>query len=149
MRLAVIGKHFIEVTEEDLATLTPPTEKIHILKISFDFPTKEKLYHVLNTYDETYRFIIDKYVDFYNKFFLLNKKKYYVENTKKDGLVTFFKRNNKVCFNFTVLNINMQQYCIQNLQDILPNVEVIVLDENLFSILEKDLQNWHGDVIIK
>ena len=149
MRLAIKGKHFVEVTEEDLATLTSPIEKVHLLKISFDFPTKEKLYHVLNTYEDTYRFIIDKYVDFYNKFFLFNKKKYYVENTKKDGLVSFFKRNNKVCFNFTVLNINMQQYCIQNVQDILSNAEVIILDENLLGILDKDLQSWSGDVIVK
>lgn len=119
------------------------------MKLNFECPTKDKLNYVLNTYKETYRYIVDNYIKFYNEYFKENHKKYYVENTTKDGIVTFFKRNNKTCFNFTVLNQNMKLFCYQNIFEILNNTEVVVVNEDIFEILELNLRKWHGDVILK
>lgn len=100
-------------------------------------------------YNDTYRFIIDNYIKFYNEYFKSKQKKYYVENTKNDSLITFFKRNNKVCFNFTILKNDIFEFCIKNVADILSNTEVIIVNNNILDLVDFDIYNWNGDIIIK
>jgi hypothetical protein len=64
-----------------------------------------------------------------------------MNNEETNGLLSFFRKNNKVLLNFTCLNESETQYILCNMNDTLRNVEVILLNNALKGMLEDEL---HG-----
>jgi hypothetical protein len=132
MKLTEIGKDIISVDEKNYCEYT--SNKIHIIKLDFHEPNYMKLQSVFKNYKKTNRFIIEDNIRTYNSLLKNVSKKYYVMNTLKNSLISFFKRNNKVVLN--VNNLTNHDYIFINdfnvLSDILNNLEVIILDELMF-----------------
>ena len=104
MLLTKPGRDIIKISDEDYDNNYIKTKsKVHLIKLSFVNPTFEKLEWVVNNYRTTNRYIISDNIRIYNAFFKRTNKKYYVENDKLNGLITFFRKNNKILFNVTNL----------------------------------------------
>lgn len=103
---------------------------------------------VLHMFFSTYRFIIEDNVRFYNYYFKEAQKKYYVENPKNTKLLTYARRNNKLCWNFSSLSDTEMKWALENLQDILANVEVAKATYPFYISNKEILDNWSGDLIL-
>lgn len=151
MRLTKTGTDYIEISEENLDTLKSPKNKVHIIKLNFEEPNEDKCNRVLSKFNKTNRFVIEDNIRFYNFYFKDTHKKYYVENTNKDNLITFFRRNNKILFNFCkapeiVDDLFLFDYVFL---DVLKNVEVIKVTRSQYNIIIDYLKKWNGNVIIE
>jgi len=62
MKLTQIGTDIITVDESNYKEWC--SKKIHIIKLAFKDPTKDKIYKVFDNYNKTNRFIIDDNVRF-------------------------------------------------------------------------------------
>jgi hypothetical protein len=102
--------------------------------MNFEFPTERKIKKVFEMYSDTNRFIITaNNIKLYNDIFKQTKKKFYVENTEDNILITFLRRNNKILLNFNNIRYSIKIVLLQNLLlDILRNVEVIRLNKEDF-----------------
>jgi hypothetical protein len=108
--------------------------------LNFDKPTFDKVNRVLEKFNYTNRFIIEDNIKFYNDI-LKNNKKYYVENNSEQGLISFFKKNNKVLLNFNTLTSEERIFVKNNIEDVLKNVEVLRMDRSDLKSLEEELKN--------
>jgi len=72
-----------------------------------------------------------------------------MNNEETNGLLSFFRKNNKVLLNFTCLNESETQYILCNMNDTLRNVEVILLNNALKGMLEDELHGWNGNVLLQ
>lgn len=99
---------------------------MHLIKLDFSHPTKEKVKTVINHFPHTNRYVVSNNIKFYN-YMLKNNKKYYVENEKGDSLVSFFKKNNKILLNMNNLTNVELQFIMNDIHDVLNNVEVIFI----------------------
>jgi hypothetical protein len=137
MKLTETGRDIISVDETNYQNFT--SNKIHIIKLDFLNPNYQKLQDVFKNYKKTNRFIIDDNIRTYNSLLKNVSKKYYVMNTPKAPLISFFKKNNKVVLN--IHNLTDHDYVFVNnftvLSDILNNLEVIIMDEQM---LEKNYE---------
>lgn len=106
--------------------------------MGFRSPTEEHIEKVLRKFPNTNRFIIEDNVRFYNSV-LRNRKKYYIENTPGTGLISFFKKNNKVLLNMSRLSTLDKEFVLANIQDVLRNCEVIRVDKETLNDLEQEL----------
>lgn len=149
MKIAYVGTDYIEVNESNIDEFVD-REKIHLIKLNFNEPTKELILEVLEKYPNTNRFVISNNVKIYNDVLKETIKKYYIENVETTKIITFFRKNNKILFNFNNVNKKVREFLLDNfLFDILKNVEVIRLDKYSFANKESVLQNWHGNVILE
>lgn len=147
MKITHSGSDFIIINENNIDDFCH-LEKIHIIKLDFEEPTKTKIDRVLNTYKNTNRFIIGNNIKFYNDILKNTSKKYYIENIENNKLISFFRKNNKVVFNFNILNKEIKDFLLDNLLfDILKNVEVIYLDKDMIDKKYSILSNWSGNII--
>lgn len=151
MKITKIGSDFISIDEEnidDSRLLNIP--RVHLIKLNFLNPTKQKVERVLDLYHETNRFIIEDNIKIYNYILRSTNKKYYIENTPGARLISFFRKNNKVLVNFNNLNLFERQFLLSEVcfEDVLKNTEVIMLDRPSFDEKKTVLQNWSGNVII-
>jgi hypothetical protein len=101
-------------------------EKIHLIKLAFEEPTTDKVEQVLDRFPSTNRFIISDNIKFYNDV-LRSRKKYYVENGNGIGLISFFKKNNKVLLNLQNLTSEERSFVKNNIRDVLRNLEAIYI----------------------
>jgi hypothetical protein len=136
-----IGSDYIEINEDNITDFVEK-EKIHLIKMNFEEPTEELIMKTLELYPNTNRFVISNNIKLYNDVLKNTPKKYYIENTENTKIITFFKKNNKVLFNFNNVNKKVKEFLLDNfLFDILKNVEVIVIDKNSYINKETVLQN--------
>jgi len=149
----VVGKDYIEIDEKNWDSEEfLQIRKIHIIKMNFLKPTAVKINNVISKYPNTNRFVVDNNIKIYNSVLKNTIKKYYVENTKNDSnnIISFFRRNNKILFNFNNLSNIVKKIYLDNIlfYDILNNVEVIRMDEEIFQSKLEILKKWNGNVII-
>lgn len=151
MIITKAGVDIINVVDSDFTENNIfSTEKVHLIKLLFDEPTDEKVDWVLKSYPMTNRFIIQDNIKFYNWYFKNNNKKYYVENGYNAGLISFFKKNNKVLLNFHKLRYDIKAFIMRNyiFRDLLKNLEIIEMSSDDFEEKADVLSNWNGNVVI-
>ena len=153
MKLTIAGKDVISIDESNIDRYKLEASKgikFHVIKLNFDDPTKEKVDDVLRSFDNTNRFIISDNVKFYNGHLKYVGKKYYVQNTSSENIISFFRKNNKVLCDFTRMAMSVASFLLENsLEDILRNCEIIIIDENTMSTHAALLKSWPGNVIIR
>ena len=150
MKLTQIGSDYIIVNETNLKDeKLVNIPRVHLIEMAFEDPTKEKVDAVFALYPKTNRFIIADNIRFYNGILKNTSKKYYVKNTTGIGLISFFRKNNKVLLDITSLEDSERKLILgQLLPDVLKNVEVIKLSQSDFAICKTVLETWDGNVII-
>lgn len=128
MVITEIGRDIISLNEDNY--LEKIKHKIHIINLKFKSPNRDKMDVVLENFNKTNRFIISDNIKFYNNYLRNTNKKYYVLNNVNDGLITFFKKNNKVILNTFNLTDAERIFLYNNdfLIDVLCNLEVIITD---------------------
>ena len=151
MKVTRIGSDFISIDEDNLddeKLLSIP--RVHIIKLNFLKPTKQKVERVLDLYYMTNRFVIEDNIKIYNYILRSTNKKYYIENTPGARLISFFRKNNKVLVNFNNLNLFERQFLLSEVcfEDVLKNTEVIMLDKSSYDEKKEVLKGWSGNVII-
>ena len=122
--------------------------KKHLIRLDFNDPTEEDVLYVFSTYPDTNRFIISNNIRFYNDIFRNTTKKYYVENTTSDHIISFFKRNNKCILNLENLTPKERQFILEHLIDVLQNLEVIIMSKEDLFRNEEILRAWNGNVLL-
>ncbi len=147
MKIAKVGIDYLEI-DEDVLSLDKPSEKVHLIKLKFKEPRKEKIDSVIMKYNDTNRFIIEDNIKYYNSILKTVNKKYYIENDRSQKIITFFKKNNKVLLNFLLLSDDELMYVINNIGDVLYNTEVIKINKAMLESLKKTLNEWNGNVIL-
>lgn len=152
MKTTQLGSGYLEIDEDFLNMIIEPVEeKIHLIKLKFKEPNQEKILTTFKLFPKTNRFIVSDNIRVYNSIFKATMKKYYVENQYLDNnIISFFKKNNKICFNFTkIINSDIKKFILDELlEDILKNVEVIKVNDIIFKKYHSILKNWYGNVII-
>jgi hypothetical protein len=150
MKLTAVGTDYITINEENLRDenmLKIP--RVHLIELSFQDPTREKIEAVLTLYSKTNRFVISDNIRIYNALLKETAKKYYVQNTVGLGLISFFRKNNKVLLDTTALTEQEKSFVFDvMLQDILRNIEVIKLSKGDFEKCKSKLEPWEGNVIV-
>ncbi len=151
MRLTKIGQDYVVVNEDNLKDpdlLDIP--RIHLIKMSFIEPTKEKIEAVLQLFPRTNRFVIDREIKIYNDALKYTAKKFYVENRVGASIISFFRKNNKVLVNFNRLRALEREFLLSDfvLPDMLRNVEVIQLTKTDFDKVYRMVDGWDGNVVI-
>ncbi len=151
MKLTIPSRDVIKVNDDDFNNdeIVNTNDKVHLIKFEFEEPTKEKVDWVLRSYPSTNRFIIEDDIRFYNDLLKVTAKKYYIENKENVGIITYFRKNNKVMLNFLNLLKEEREFFLEYLLfDILKNVEIIVLDETNIRNYYQTLKKWSGNVIV-
>lgn len=151
MRITKIGTDFITIDEDNLYDeKLKSIPKVHLIKFNFFAPTEEKVKKVIDFYPRTNRFVVDNNIRDYNSILKWTNKKYYVENTEKSKFISFFRKNNKILLNFLRLNPLEKQFILNNcFEDVLRNLEVVLIDLDIFNSNETLLRLWNGNVIIQ
>jgi len=151
MRLTQIGTDYITIDEDninDQNLLNIP--RVHLIHLCFFNPTKDKIMRVVRNYPKTNRYVIGDNIRTYNYVFKNTSKKYYVMNQPDTGIISFFRRNNKVLMNFQNLNVFEQQFILGvAFEDVLRNLEVIMIDKDSFEEKKEVLEKWNGNVIVQ
>ena len=145
------GSDIIVITDQDYDNNKQVEEKIHLIRLAFGVPTMEKMGWVIDTFYKTHRFVIDsEHIRFYNGFFKRTNKKYYVINDKNtNGLVSFFKKNNKVLLDITALSEFDRMYVLNvAFNDILKNTEVIIISHNDYLSHLDELNMFNGNCVV-
>jgi hypothetical protein len=150
--ITIPGRDIIVVNEQSFEDNVSYDYKVHLIRLMFDNPTDEKMLWVTNTFKKTNRYVIDtQHIRYYNYYLKRTNLKYYIINTKSDwtGIVSFFKKNNKVLFDITKLS-EFDRMFVMNvaLIDILSNTEVILIGKNDYSLMLDIFNQWKGDIII-
>ena len=150
MKLTKIGTDYIVIDENNLydkQLIGLP--RVHIIKLNFNDPTEEKVKKVISLYPKTNRFVVCDNIRIYNNILRVTSKKYYIENIpNRVGLITFFRRNNKVLLNFLNLSSMEREFVIYSLSDVLRNVEVVIVDKETFESCMDVFNSWNGNAII-
>ena len=151
MRLTQIGRDYVLINEGNLNnTDLIEIPRIHLIKLSFEVPNKEKIESVLRLYPKTNRFVIDNNIKVYNDVLKYSVKKFYVENRVGANVISFFRKNNKVLVNFNRLRDIEREFLLSEfvLPDMLRNVEVIQITRSDFDKNYNYFKVWDGNVII-
>ena len=150
MKITKMGTDFVRINELTMADeYITSIPRIHIIKLDFKEPTTEKVEFVLRTFSSTNRFVIDNNIRFYNGILRQTNKKYYIANTEEDRLITFFKRNNKVLLDTTILNPLEKAFVFSvALQDVLFNTEVMIVKEKHYKENPEVFNRWSGNLIL-
>ncbi len=151
MRVTTVGSDYIRIDEqniEDRKLLGIP--RVHLIKLDFEKPTELKVKKVIDLYPKTNRFVVDENIKTYNAILKGTNKKYYVENIMGSGVISFFKKNNKVLVNFNNLSEAEKKFLLSDdcFEDVLKNAEVILLDKPIYETKMKQLEIWSGNVIV-
>jgi len=148
----VPGRDVIKVTDEDFINNTPNiSSKVHIIKLDFNNPDDTKMEWVMSKFYSTKRFIIDNTnIKYYNYYLRRTNHKYYIINNNVwDGLISFYKRNNKVLLDITLLSESEKSFVLGiSLNDILQNTEVITISSDDYQAVKNVIDKWRGNCII-
>lgn len=151
--ITVPGKDIIVVNERTMAEDKTYDYKVHLVRLSFESPNDDKMQWVVQTFRKTNRYVVDiGHIRYYNYYLKRTNFKYYIINTPSTwrGLVTFFKRNNKVLLDLTKLSLFERQFVLQvSLKDVLSNVEVLLMDREDYNEHIETFTQWKGDIILK
>jgi hypothetical protein len=150
MKITKMGSDYVCVDELSMADESlQKIPRIHLIKLDFKAPSREKVEFVLKTFRSTNRFVIDDNIKFYNDILRNTNKKYYISNTEEDKLITFFKRNNKVLLDTTRLGILEKSFVFSvALEDVLANTEVIIVQQKYYKENPGPYNNWSGNLIL-
>ena len=150
MKITSVGSDYICISEVNLADQSLlKIPRIHLIKLNFKEPTREKVEYVLNTFKDTNRFVVDSHVKFYNSILRNTNKKYYIANQEGDTIITFFKRNNKVLLDTTRLSPLEKAFVFAvALEDVLNNTEVVIVPEKKYRENPGPYNNWSGNLIL-
>jgi hypothetical protein len=151
MKITSMGTDFISIDENNLDDENlSRIPKIHLIKLNFFKPTKQKVEDVIENFPTTNRFVIIDNIRIYNYILKETNKKYYIENNPNSDIISFFRKNNKVLINFNNLNTFSKQFLLSDgvFEDVLKNTEVIMIDKSIFNEKRNVLKNWPGNVII-
>lgn len=151
MKITKVNTDYIIVDEKNVGESSLLNmEKIHLLKLNFAEPTREKIQNVLLAYPRTNRFVISNNIKIYNEVLKTTTKKYYVENEKGAALISFLRKNNKILLNFNNLRDFELSFLLEDdiIYDILRNLEVIMINRNIYNKFSKVFQTWDGNIII-
>ena len=152
MKFTKTGTDFITISEDNLKDNNLLSiSKIHIIKLDFNEPTREKVNEVMMLYPKTNRYVISRFIRIYNSILKNTAKKYYVENNITDSFISFMRKNNKILFNINKLNDHDRKFVLSDniIIDLLKNVEVVQLRQEHFDMFEHIFINWNGNVIIE
>ena len=151
--ITIAGKDIIVVNEDSFNNDVSYNYKVHLVRLSFDDPTDEKMEWVLHTFRKTNRYVIDiDHIRYYNYYLKRTNLKYYIINTISAwrGLVSFFKRNNKVLLDITKLSLFEKQFVLNvSLDDVISNTEVLLMDKEDYTAHLETFNRWKGDIILK
>lgn len=146
------GQDIIVITDDDFNKQKTTEEKIHLIRLNFEDPTIDKMNWVIDAFYKTHRYVIDSTdIRFYNGFFKRTNKKYYVINDQStNGLISFFKKNNKVLLDITALSEFDKMYVLNvAFMDVLRNTEVIIISKNDYTDHLEELNMYNGNCIIQ
>lgn len=148
MKITILGKDLINIREGIKISNYDYNEKVHLIKLSYENPTIEKMDNIMNTFPKTNRFIIDDNIRFYNYYFKNRYKKYYVSNKNGTQLISFFKKNNKVLLDVTKLDEFEAQFVLNVcLEDVLENIEVMLIQKEDYERRLETFNEWKGNLI--
>lgn len=150
--ITVPGKDIIVVDEQSYENNVSYDYKVHLIRLKFDNPNDDKMRWVIDTFKKTNRYVIDTInIRYYNYYLKRTNLKYYIINIEFDwrGIVSFFKKNNKVLFDITKLS-DFERLFVMNvaLEDVLANAEVILISKEDYTDKQKVFEQWKGDIII-
>ena len=151
MRITNKGTDYIVIDEETIKNKEfQSIPRVHLIKLDFEKPTDSKIRNVLELFPKTNRYVIEENVKTYNNILKYTNKKYYVENPPGCGVITFFKKNNKVLVNFNNFSDIDKTYLLEGtvFEDVLKNTEVIMIDQEWYDHYKTVLESWSGNVII-
>jgi hypothetical protein len=151
MKITVKGTDFVIINEQNLDELFDRAEqKIHLIKLYFDEPTKEKILSVVNTFTKTNRYVISNNIKIYNDILKTTGKKYYIENEKNTNLISYLRKNNKILLNFNNLRQNELDLLLDEkiLLELLRNVEVIKIKQDTYDKYNNIFNSWDGNIIL-
>ena len=151
MRETKIGTDYIVIDEESINDeQLQKIPRVHLIKLDFERPTDSKVRKVLDLFPKTNRYVINDNIKLYNNILKYTNKKYYIENSIGDPVITFFKKNNKVLLNCNHLSDLDKEYLldIAVFEDVLKNTEVIIIDQENYEKFKLVLENWSGNVVI-
>lgn len=151
--ITVPGRDIVVVNEESLVDDKDYNYKVHLVRLAFRNPTDDKMEWVLQTFRKTNRYVIDtSHIRYYNYYLKRTNIKYYIINTNEtwQGLISFFKRNNKVLLDITQLSVFERQFVLSvALEDVLANTEVLLMDREDYTEHLEVFNQWKGDIILR
>lgn len=152
MKITRIGKDYITINEQNVPTTDERrNNKIHLIKLNFEEPTKEKILFVVDTFQKTNRYVISNNIRVYNDVLKNTGKKYYIENRTGVNLISYLRKNNKILLNFSNLREFEREFLANKsiLDDVLKNVEVIQMKKSIYNDSLSLLNYWDGNVILE
>ena len=152
MKITRIGKDYITINEQNVPTTDERrNDKIHLIKLNFEEPTKEKILFVVDTFQKTNRYVISNNIRVYNDVLKHTGKKYYIENRTGVNLISYLRKNNKILLNFSNLREFEREFLANKsiLDDVLKNVEVIQMKKSIYNDSLSLLNYWDGNVILE
>jgi len=152
MKIAYIGKDYLTIDEKNVVSIAENnTEKIHLIKLNFTDPTKEKILSVVNVFSKTNRYVICNNIRIYNDVLKYTGKKYYIENIPGSNFISYLRKNNKILLNFSNLREIERTFLLNTtiMEDILKNVEVIQVSKSIYNANINVFNIWDGNIIIE
>jgi hypothetical protein len=152
VKLTKIGIDYFVVDEKNVGESSLLNiDKIHLIKLNFAEPTREKIQDVILAYPRTNRFVISNNIKLYNDTLKATTKKYYVENERGASLISFLRKNNKILLNFNALRDYELAFLTKEeiLYDLLRNIEVIQVDKFIYTDFAKIFNSWDGNCIVQ
>ena len=157
MRITKIGTDYIKINEENYTSSKfQKIPRVHLIKFDFLAPNPRIVNHVLRIFPRTNRFVVEDNIKDYNAILRRTSKKYYVMNQLAEidhfnsGVISFFRKNNKVLLNFLNLAEEEQNFFMMHgiFEDVLKNTEVIAINKQMYDEKMQVLDSWKGNVII-
>lgn len=151
MRITKVGTDYISINESNFAdTKFQNIQRVHLIKLDFQEPTRILIDRVLGLFPKTNRFVIADNIRDYNAILKRTSKKYYVMNKSGADIISFFRKNNKILLNFNSLSKEEQGFFLLDgiFEDVLKNTEVIAIDKDMHDMKMEVLDKWKGNVII-
>jgi hypothetical protein len=150
--ITVPGKDIIVVNEKSYKEGVLFDYKVHLVRLKFEDPNDDKMKWVSRVFKRTNRYVVDaEHIRYYNYYLKKTNLKYYIINTPYNwsGLISFFKKNNKVLLDFTKLSLFEKQFVLNvALEDVLANTEVILIEQDDYELFLGIFNQWKGDIII-
>jgi len=151
MQITRIGSDYITIDEDNIRSeelLSIP--RVHLIKLDFFQPNETKVMNVISLFPKTNRYVIEDNIRIYNYILKRTSKKYYILNKEGIGLISFFRKKNKVLLNFMNVSTFEKQFLLSEgcFEDLLSNIEVILIDRDAYEEKKDILRNWNGNVII-
>lgn len=151
MRITKLNSDYISLNEKNFSdNRFQNIQRVHLIKLDFQEPTRILIDRVLNLFPKTNRFVIEDNIRDYNFILKRTSKKYYVMNKIGADIISFFRKNNKILLNFNNLSLEEKNFFLMEdvFEDVLKNTEVVAISKNMHDLKMEVLDKWKGNVII-